>query len=118
MGRYELTDAEWKAIEPRPILRLDSDIYKAMEKIEIIDKTLEKLPGLDCGSCGSPTCKALAEDIAQGLATETDCVFKLRERVRDLAQEMMDLAEKMPPSLEKKIMINRMMDYDNNSKGT
>ena len=108
---------EWKAIEPRPILRLDSDIYKAMEKIEIIDKTLEKLPGLDCGSCGSPTCKALAEDIAQGLATETDCVFKLRERVRDLAKEMVELAEKMPPSLEKKIMINRMMNDDNSAKG-
>jgi Na+-translocating ferredoxin:NAD+ oxidoreductase RNF subunit RnfB len=66
-----------------------------------MEKTLETLPGLDCGSCGSPSCKALAEDIAQGSATEADCVFKLREHVRDLAKEMVNLAEKLPPPLDK-----------------
>lgn len=89
------------AIEPRPILRLDEDIFKAIYKVEAMEKTLQQLPGLDCGSCGSPNCKALAEDIIQGKASATDCVFKLRERVRDLAKEMMDLAGKMPPSLDK-----------------
>lgn len=98
----ELGMDERRAIEPRPILRLDDDIFKAMYKIDIMEKTLANLPGLDCGSCGSPNCKALAEDIAQGLATETDCVFKLRERVRDLAQEMVNLSTKLPPSLDKK----------------
>jgi len=88
-------------LEARPALQLDKDIVKAMHKVELIRKILKKLPGLDCGSCGSPTCKTLAEDIAQGMASETDCVFKLRERVRDLAQEMVDLAEKLPPSLDK-----------------
>jgi iron only hydrogenase large subunit-like protein len=94
-------EANKRAIEARPIMRLDEDISKAMYKVEVMEKTLEDLPGLDCGSCGSPSCKALAEDIAQGTATETDCVFKLRERVRILAQEMVDLAEKLPPPLEK-----------------
>lgn len=97
----ELKASVRRAIEPRPIMRLDEDIFKAMYKVEVMEKTLKNLPGLDCGSCGSPSCKALAEDIAQGSATETDCVFKLRERVRDLAQEMVDLAEKLPPPLEK-----------------
>lgn len=97
----ELGMDERRAIEPRPILRLDEDIFKAMYKVDLMEKTLSKLPGLDCGSCGSPNCKALAEDIAQGFAAETDCVFKLRERVRDLAQEMVNLAEKLPPSLDK-----------------
>ncbi|MEN6414327.1 MAG: [Fe-Fe] hydrogenase large subunit C-terminal domain-containing protein [Veillonellales bacterium] len=97
----ELGVNERRAIEPRPIMRLDEDICKAMYKVEVMEKMLQQLPGLDCGSCGSPTCKALAEDIAQGVASETDCVFKLRERVRDLAQEMKALAEKMPPSLDK-----------------
>jgi iron only hydrogenase large subunit-like protein len=92
---------ERRAIDPRPIMKLDEDIFKAIHKVELLENTLRKLPGLDCGSCGSPNCKALAEDIAQGTATETDCVFKLRERVRDLAQEMVDLAEKLPPPLEK-----------------
>lgn len=89
------------SIEPRPIMRLDEDIFKAMYKVELMEQTLQKLPGLDCGSCGSPNCKALAEDIVQGTASETDCIFKLRERVRDLAQEMVDLAAKIPPPLEK-----------------
>lgn len=97
----ELGVSERRAIEPRPILRLDEDIFKAMYKVEVMEKTLKLLPGLDCGSCGSPNCKALAEDITQGKASLTDCVFKLRERVRDLAKEMMDLAEKLPPSLDK-----------------
>ncbi|WP_425060520.1 [Fe-Fe] hydrogenase large subunit C-terminal domain-containing protein [Sporomusa carbonis] len=93
--------AERRAIEPRSILRLDEDIFKAMYKVELMEKTLKELPGLDCGSCGSPNCKALAEDIAQGTASKTDCVFILREKVRDLAQEMVRLAEKLPPSLHK-----------------
>lgn len=96
----ELGVNERRAIEPRPISRLDDDIFKALYKVELMEKTLQLLPGLDCGSCGSPNCKALAEDIAQGTASETDCIFKLRERVKDLAQEMVDIAQKLPPSLE------------------
>lgn len=89
------------AIEPHPAMRMDEDIFQAIYKVEVMEKTLERLPGLDCGSCGSPSCKALAEDIAQGTASETDCVFKLREKVRDLAQEMVGLAGKLPPPLNK-----------------
>ncbi|XEQ92471.1 Ion-translocating oxidoreductase complex subunit B [Sporomusa carbonis] len=98
---FELGSAGRRAIEPIPALRLDEDIAKAMSKIEIMDKTLKTLPGLDCGSCGSPNCKALAEDIAQGLANKTDCVFILRKRTRDLAFAMVDLAVKLPPPLDK-----------------
>jgi Na+-translocating ferredoxin:NAD+ oxidoreductase RNF subunit RnfB len=49
------------------------------------------LPGLDCGSCGSPTCRALAEDITGGFATPLNCIFKLRERLYAMAQEMVEL---------------------------
>lgn len=87
-------------IPPRPVMKLDQDVTQAMLKVELLEKTVAELPNLDCGSCGSPTCRALAEDIVRGLAFETDCVFKLRERVRDLAAEMKELAEKVPPSME------------------
>lgn len=100
-SEFELGVAGRRAIEPKPVLRLDEDITKAMNKIEFMDRTLKSLPGLDCGSCGSPNCKALAEDIAQGLASMTDCVFILRKKVRDLAYEMVDLADKLPPPLDK-----------------
>lgn len=100
-SEFELGVAGRRAIEPKPALRLDPDISKAMSKIEIMDATLKSLPGLDCGSCGSPNCKALAEDIAQGRASMTDCVFILRNKVRDLAYEMVNLAAKLPPPLDK-----------------
>ncbi len=90
-----------QAVPPRPVLKLDEDVTRAMAKVERLEQTVALLPNLDCGSCGSPNCRALAEDIVRGLAYETDCVFKLRERVRDLAAEMKELAEKVPPSMEK-----------------
>ena len=89
-------------IEARSMLAMDTDIASAMRKIEAMELVLARLPGLDCGSCGSPNCKALAEDITQGLASETDCVFRLRDRVKNLAEEMVDLAQKLPPSIKRK----------------
>ncbi|MHC1757978.1 MAG: [Fe-Fe] hydrogenase large subunit C-terminal domain-containing protein [Negativicutes bacterium] len=100
-SQVQLALHQGRVIEPRPALKLDDDIFVAMQKIELIDDTLKRLPGLDCGSCGSPTCRALAEDIVQGTASETDCVFRLREMVRDLAEEMVNLSAKLPPSLTK-----------------
>ena len=51
----------------------------------------ESLPGLDCGSCGSPTCRALAQDIVGGYASEMNCIFKLNERISALAGELVSL---------------------------
>jgi len=39
----------------------------------------------------------LAEDIVLGTANESDCVFKLRERMASLFHEMAELQEYMPP---------------------
>ncbi|AFA49457.1 [Fe-Fe] hydrogenase large subunit C-terminal domain-containing protein [Acetobacterium woodii] len=72
-------------ILPRSPEPLDQDINKAIEKMKQIEILEEKLPGLDCGSCGSPGCRALAEDIVAGKAKEIDCVFVLKDRVRDLS---------------------------------
>ncbi len=45
-----------------------------------------------------PNCRALAEDIIRGLVFDTDCIVKLRERVKSLAKEIVDLARKLPQS--------------------
>jgi hypothetical protein len=42
----------------------------------------------------------LAEDIVRGVANETDCIFKLREKVRDLAAQMIELESKIPPVMD------------------
>ncbi|SHM63416.1 Iron only hydrogenase large subunit, C-terminal domain [Caldanaerovirga acetigignens] len=87
-------------IKPVPAMKLDEDMAKAIKKMELLERILKELPGLDCGSCGSPNCRALAEDIVQGRANETDCVFKLREKVRQLVEEVMELSQKLPPTME------------------
>ncbi len=84
-----------------PVMKLDNDMGKAMRMMEKIERINEALPGLDCGSCGAPSCYALAEDIIRGYATKTDCIFMLRDKVRILANQMMELESRMPPSFKK-----------------
>lgn len=64
------------------VLEYSSDIEEAMEIMEQIDDLADALPGLDCGSCGAPSCRALAEDIVIRGAQKNDCVFVLREEAR------------------------------------
>jgi iron only hydrogenase large subunit-like protein len=90
-----------EVIRPRPIMVLDENVSEALKKMERIDAIATSLPGLDCGACGSPNCRALAEDIIRGLAFDTDCVIKLRERVKTLAEEILDLAKKLPQTIAK-----------------
>ncbi len=79
----------WKStVEYRPIMKLDDDMMRALEKMQMIDELTDGLPGLDCGACGAPSCRALAEDIVRENAKETDCIFKLRERVNDIANQL------------------------------
>lgn len=53
---------------------LDKKLPVALQKMAEVEKILKKLPRKDCGICGSPTCRALAEDIVQGNATESMCL--------------------------------------------
>ena len=89
-GEYDLHFTE--RVAPRRILQLDDDIMAAMEKIQKIEEITRSLPGLDCGSCGSPTCEALAEDIVMGHAKELDCIFKLKEQLQGLAENLVAIA--------------------------
>ena len=107
----EYDDLVWTGhVEYKPIMKLDIDIIKAMKKLEALELIKNELPGLDCGACGAPSCRALAEDIVRGNANETDCIFKLREKVRDLAIQMMELEAKMPPVMDKETEIIRGVD--------
>ncbi|MDC7234918.1 MAG: [Fe-Fe] hydrogenase large subunit C-terminal domain-containing protein [Spirochaetales bacterium] len=90
-----------ESVESRTTHLLDPDYRKAMQMMEDMEAIRQGLPGLDCGSCGAPSCRALAEDIVRGRTTETDCVFMLRERIRELTREMIDLESRMPPGLDR-----------------
>lgn len=73
------------------VLSLDKNINKAMEMMEQIEKIEASLPGLDCGSCGAPSCHAMAEDIVKGDAKETECIFKLREQIQQVYRDLMQM---------------------------
>jgi len=98
------------------VAKLDEDLDKAMEKLTAIEKEIEILPGLDCAACGAPDCETLAEDIVNGQAQRTDCVFMLRKRVGDLADEMSTLAHELPPVMSEDSSEESEVDSDNETK--
>jgi Na+-translocating ferredoxin:NAD+ oxidoreductase RNF subunit RnfB len=73
-------------IKPKKLISLDHDIKQAINKMRRMEEILKGLPNIDCGSCGAPTCRAMAEDIVNGRAREEDCIFKLREKVKKIGE--------------------------------
>ena len=74
----------------RPLGQLDDNIGVSIRMMGQIQKIREELPGLDCGSCGAPTCRALAEDVVKGVACVDDCIIRIKERLRVLEQKEED----------------------------
>ncbi|XOQ48430.1 MAG: Periplasmic hydrogenase large subunit [Eubacteriales bacterium] len=71
-----------------PVLKLSDDMNEALRMMAEIDRIQEELPGLDCGSCGAPTCRSLAEDIVRGFAKKNQCIFVLREEIKHVADAL------------------------------
>lgn len=63
---------------------LDDDRTRAMKLMAQIEAIRKTLPGLDCGSCGSPTCRAFAQDVVSGEAVYESCIVKMRQIVEAL----------------------------------
>ncbi len=82
-----------KPLEPVKVMQLGKDVREALHNMERVEELSKKLPGLDCGSCGSPSCQALAEDIVLGYASEMDCLVLLKERLRQMAHQMVEMSE-------------------------
>lgn len=80
-------------VQYEPVFNLGTTMMESFSRLNQAERLCKKLPGLDCGSCGAPTCKALAEDIVRGEATETDCVYYLRENLHKLSEEVSILAD-------------------------
>jgi len=75
-------------IEYQPVFALGSDMLESMNMMAEVEEICERLPGLDCGSCGAPTCKALAEDVVRGVAQEKDCIHLLREYIHKITDDL------------------------------
>lgn len=57
------------------ISRLGGSIAESMRMMADIQHLRACLPGIDCGACGSPTCRAFAEDVVKKLITPDACPF-------------------------------------------
>lgn len=88
-------------IQYEPVLQLSPDRAMAIRMLQEIQEVEARLGGIDCGSCGAPSCRAHAEDIVRGFAAEEGCIYRLRERVEKLSQELMELAETLPQAMLK-----------------
>lgn len=82
------SDIRWtKKLEYENVFSLGDNVMESMIKMTQLYDLCEKLPGLDCGACGAPTCKALAEDVVRGRAQETDCIHILRQIIGETTDE-------------------------------
>lgn len=66
---------------------LNPDRATSFRMMMQIAQVKQKLPGMDCGSCGAPTCDAFAEDVVKGEAKLTDCVIRMRDILKRSEQE-------------------------------
>ena len=62
-----------------PISKLSDNIGESMRMMAAIQALKESLPGIDCGACGAPTCRAFAEDVVKGEARIKNCKIRTPE---------------------------------------
>ncbi len=61
-------------ILPRPTTFFDTDLETSIKRMKERERVYQKLPQMDCGWCGAPTCLAFAEDFVRGEVKLTDCI--------------------------------------------
>jgi len=72
---YLISNMHLDSVRPRSIMKLDNNLQDAMIKMKRIYEVNQILPQVDCGICGSPTCKSLSEDIVLHQASLQQCIF-------------------------------------------
>ena len=87
-------------ITPHPVAPLDRDIAVAIEKMQEKQDTYDKLPKIDCGVCGSPTCMSFAEDVVLGRSSLEDCIFVTIKKFEQLSSTLLETVLKHSQKLE------------------
>ena len=72
-----------KTVEYNPYGTLSADRKTAIRMMRDIENLTKALPGLDCGSCGAPTCMAFAEDVVKGETRVDECTVILKRILRE-----------------------------------
>ncbi len=85
-----------KAVEYEPVMRLGEDFQSSMKMMAEVEELAKQFCGLDCGSCGAPSCRALAEDVVKGFSTREACIFVVRDQLQAMANEIEKLSHLLP----------------------
>ncbi|MCX6268252.1 MAG: 4Fe-4S binding protein [Bacteroidetes bacterium] len=89
-------------VHPRSMMKLDDNMAEAMIKMKRIYDLNHMLPQVDCGICGSPSCKSLAEDVVQHEASIKQCIF---------IQKILEQNDKM--DIQESVLIMKSIWSDN-----
>ena len=65
----------------RPIQRLSENFAESLRMMSDIQRLRDVLPGIDCGACGAPTCRAFAEDVVRGNVKRDGCPVEKSKRL-------------------------------------
>ncbi len=90
LGENEPIPHEVMTVEPGEYSSaeiLNADRMLSFRMMSEIERIRNLLPGMDCGSCGAPTCRAHAEDVVRGESKLDDCVIRMRELLRELERD-------------------------------
>ena len=72
----------------RPIQRLSENFAESRRMMSDIQKLRGVLPGIDCGACGAPTCRAFAEDVVRGNVKRDGCPVEKSKRLDEQEKEV------------------------------
>ncbi len=72
----------------KPLNRLSDSLGDSMRMMAEIERIRRQLPGIDCGACGAPSCRAFAEDIVRGKAELHGCVVSMKQTILDYVSDM------------------------------
>jgi iron only hydrogenase large subunit-like protein len=78
-----------KHLEYQPVFEMKGSRLEKFKAYAEVEEIMERLPGLDCGSCGSPTCRCFAEDVVRGDISEDKCVVKMQEKMEKILATLM-----------------------------
>jgi len=74
-------------LEYQPAKPLSPNFAESRRMMSEIQQLHKRLPCIDCGSCGSPTCLAFAEDVIRGEAKLEECIILQKPMYKDRGEQ-------------------------------
>ena len=104
-----------KDLSYNPALEIGENVPQTLERFAELERINSLLPGLDCGSCGAPSCRALAEDCVKGLATTDDCIVRIKERLEDMLAQRTEAGPLLKENAENAQPENLLKEHAENA---